>query len=407
MTHGAQVTLEDIQQAQQALRGITYVTPLQESGPLSDLLNARIFFKLENLQRTGSFKLRGAYNRMRAMARDELAHGVVTASAGNHAQGVALAAHLIGTSAVVVMPEQASMTKVVNTRSYGAEVVLHGDSFDAAYQKAVEIARETGRTMIPAFEDPMVVAGQGTVGLEMLEARPHLDLLVVPVGGGGLISGIAIAAKARNPRIRVIGVQAEGAASMLRARELGRPEALPAAHTIADGIAVKRPGDLTFALIQEYVDDLVTVADHDISRAILLFLEKSKLVVEGAGAAGLAALLAGRVPLRGERVGVVVSGGNIDVSLLSRILEKGLVEEGRQLHLVTTVRDQPGQLSGMLKVVAAERANVLTVDHQRWHPGLDPTAVEIRLVLETRDGDHARDVVQALRDAGYDVRVMT
>jgi threonine dehydratase len=403
----AVVTLEEIQQARQALRGVTYVTPLQESGPLGDLLNARIFFKLENLQRTGSFKLRGAYNRMRAMSREELAHGVVTASAGNHAQGVALAAHLIGTSAVVVMPEQASMTKVVNTRAYGAEVVLFGDSFDQALQRAWDIARDSGRTLIPAFDDPMVVAGQGTIGLEMLEARSHLDLLVVPVGGGGLIGGIAVAAKALHPHIRVVGVQAEGAASMVKAREAGRPETLAVAHTIADGIAVKRPGDLTFRLIQEYVDDVVTVADHDISRAILLFLEKSKLVVEGAGAAALAALLSGRIPLKGERVGVVVSGGNIDVSLLSRILEKGLVEEGRQLHLVTTVNDQPGQLSGMLDVVAAERANVLTVDHQRWHPGLDPTAVEIRLVLETRDAQHGEDVVAALKAHGYDVRVMT
>jgi threonine dehydratase len=402
----APVTVEDVQQAQRALQGIAYVTPMQEATPLSDQLQARVFLKLENLQRTGSFKLRGAYNRMRVMTPEELARGVVTASAGNHAQGVALAAHLIGTSAVVVMPEHASMTKVVNTRQYGAEVVLWGDTFDAAQEHARRLAADTGRIFVPPFEDPLVIAGQGTVGLEMMDVRPDLDLVVVPVGGGGLIAGVALAVKARNPRARVVGVQAEGAAGVVHARQVGHPEPVAAADTVADGIAVKAPGPLTYAMIEEWVDDVVTVADHDISRAILLFLEQTKLVVEGAGAVGLAALLAGRIHLRGERVGLVVSGGNIDVALLSRILEKGLVEEGRQIHLVTTVRDQPGQLSQILKIVASERANVLAVDHQRWHPGLDPTAVEIRLVLETRDRAHGDQVLAALQQAGYVVRVM-
>jgi threonine dehydratase len=241
----------------------------------------------------------------------------------------------------------------------------------------------------------------------MLDGGPTLDVLMVPVGGGGLISGVAIAAKSRNPRLQVIGVQAEGAAAMARAREAGSVVGLPAVHTIADGIAVKRPGDLTFQLIQEYVDDVVTVADHDISRAILLLLERCKLLVEGAGAVGLAALLAGRVPAAGRRVGVVVSGGNIDVALLSRILQKGLVEEGREVHLETAVSDRPGQLSAMLAVVARHQANVLTVEHQRWHPGLEPSEVEIRLVLETRDAAHGEEVLQALREEGFDIRIMT
>lgn len=398
--------VQDIRQAELALQGVTYVTPLQESSYLSDICHGRIFFKLENLQRTGSFKLRGAYNRMRQMSPNEMMRGVVAASAGNHAQGVALAATLVGSSALIVMPESASMTKVVATRSYGAEVVLHGDGFDAAYQRAQDIAQESGRILIPAFDDPAVIAGQGTIALEMLDARPNLDLLVVPIGGGGLIGGIALAAKARNPRLRVVGVQAQGASAMVQSFQSGQVMAIESAETIADGIAVKRPGALPFALVQQYVDDIVTVADHDISRAILLFLERSKLVVEGAGAVGLAALLAEKIPLQAEQIGVVVSGGNIDVSLLSRLLEKGLTEEGRQLHLRTTVGDKPGQLSRLLAVVANCRANVLTVQHERWYPGLNPFEVEVRLVLETRDRHHAEDVLNALAETGHTVQVM-
>jgi threonine dehydratase len=390
------VTAKDIRAAEKALKGITYVTPLQESNALNDVLNARCFFKLENLQRTGSFKLRGAYNRMCHLTPEELQRGVVAASAGNHAQGVALAATLVGTSAVIVMPELASMTKVTATEAYGAEVELAGQHFDEAFARAQEIARDTGRVLIHAFEDPLVIAGQGTVALEMLDAKPDLDVLVVPIGGGGLISGMAIAAKSRNPRIRVIGVQAEGAAAMAASRQAGHLTTLPAADTIADGIAVKRPGQLTFALIQEYVDDIVTVGDHDISRAILLFLERFKIVVEGAGAAGLAALLAGRISVGPERVGVLVSGGNIDVGLLSRLLEKGLTEEGRQLHLRAVIRDTPGQLSALLAVVAQQRANVLSVEHERWHPGINADQVEVRLVLETRDERHAKEVLAAV-----------
>lgn len=413
------VTLEDVQRARTALKGITYVTPLQESNYLNYLsgqadrlsssseVEARVFLKLENLQRTGSFKLRGAYNRMRQMTPAELDRGVVAASAGNHAQGVALAATLVGTSATIVMPEGASMTKVVATRGYGAQVELYGDTFDDAYARAEELALKTGAVLIPAFEDPWVIAGQGTVGLEMLDVRPNLDAVVVPIGGGGLISGVAVAVKSQNPRIRVIGVQAEGAAAMVASRAAGHVVTSPGAHTIADGIAVKHPGEMTFGLIERYVDELVTVDDHDISRAILLFLERTKLVVEGAGAAAMAAILTNKVPLRADRIGVVVSGGNIDVSLLSRLVEKGLVEEGRQLHLTTTVGDRPGQLASLLTLVAAARANVLSVDHQRWHPGQDPADVEIRLVIETRDRAHADELLQQMVNAGHVVQVLS
>ncbi|MCL5967225.1 MAG: threonine ammonia-lyase [Firmicutes bacterium] len=348
----AAVTLDDVRQAREALRGITYVTPLQESGALSDLLDTRLFVKLESLQRTGSFKLRGAYNRMRRMTPEERERGVVAASAGNHAQGVALAASLIDTSAVVVMPELASVAKVTATESYGAQVELFGHDFDDAFARAQAIAAESGRLLIHAFEDPLIIAGQGTVALEMLDAKPDLDILVVPIGGGGLISGIALAAKGQNPHIKVIGVQAEGSDAMVRAHQAGRVMPLGEVSTIADGIAVKKPGALTFSLIEEYVDDLVTVSDHDISRAILLFLERAKLVVEGAGAAPLAALLAGRIPVGSERVGIVASGGNIDVGLLARLMEKGLTEEGRQLHVKVVIGDSPGQLSRLLALIA-------------------------------------------------------
>ncbi len=393
----AAVTLDDVRQARDALRGITYVTPLQESGALSDLLDTRLFVKLESLQRTGSFKLRGAYNRMRRMTPEERERGVVAASAGNHAQGVALAASLVGTSAVVVMPELASVAKVTATESYGAQVELHGRHFDDAFFRAEAIAAESGRLLIHAFEDPLIIAGQGTVALEMLDAKPDLDILVVPIGGGGLISGIALAAKGLNPRIKVIGVQAEGSDAVVRARKAGHLVPLGEVSTIADGIAVKQPGTLTFALIEEYVDELVTVSDHDISRAILLFLERAKLVVEGAGAAPLAALLAGRIPVGAERVGIVASGGNIDVGLLSRLMEKGLTEEGRQLHLKVVIGDSPGQLSRLLTLIAEHQVNVLAVEHERWHPGISPNQVEVRLILETRNARHATEVVDGVR----------
>ncbi len=396
-------TLDDVRQAEAALAGITYRTPLQESSYVNDLIGSRVFFKLENLQRSGSFKLRGAYNRIRHLTPEELTRGVVAASAGNHAQGVALAAGLVGTTALIVTPEGASLNKIEATRSYGAEVRQVGESFDDAVREAERIARETGRVLIHAFNDPLIVAGQGTIGLEMLDERATLDTLVVPVGGGGLISGIALAAKARHPRIKVIGVQAAGAAAMVESVKTGTLLPTASVHTIADGIAIKHPGELTFAMIQQYVDDLVTVDEHDISRAILIFLERSKLLVEGAGAVGLAALLAGKIPVGNQAVATVVSGGNIDVTLLSRIIEKGLVEEGRQLHLSTVIPDRPGQLSRLLDLVASLKANVIRVSHERWDPGIAPVDVSVRLVVETRNAAHRQDILDALNESGYPV----
>lgn len=276
MSVGLTVTLEDVRQAASALQGVTVMTPLQESVYINDLLGARIFFKLENLQRAGSFKLRGAYNRIRQLTTDELKSGVIAASAGNHAQGVALAAGLVGTTSLIYMPEGASLTKVEATRAYGADICLFGGTFDDAYEEAQRVAAKTGRVMIPAFNDPAIIAGQGTIALEMLDERPHLDVLVVPLGGGGLIAGIALAAKERNSRIKVIGVQADSVPAFVLSRQAHRIVEARGARTIADGIAVKKPGDLTFGLVERYVDDLVTVSEHDISRAILIFLERTK-----------------------------------------------------------------------------------------------------------------------------------
>lgn len=400
-------TLEDALQAASALAGITYRTPLQESGYINDLIGCRVFFKLENLQRSGSFKLRGAYNRIRHLTPEELTRGVVAASAGNHAQGVALAAGLVGTTALIVTPEGASLNKIEATRAYGAEVRQVGDSFDDAFAEAERIAHESGRALIHAFDDPLIIAGQGTVGLEIMDERTTVDTVVVPIGGGGLISGVAMAVKSQNPRVKIVGVQAAGADAMARSRHAGHLEPSLTARTIADGIAVKRPGEMTFAMIQHYVDDIVTVDEQDISRAILIFLERSKLLVEGAGAVGLAALLAGKVPVGNQTVATVVSGGNIDVTLLRRIIEKGLVEMGRQLHLHTVIPDRPGQLSRFLARVASLNANVVRVNHERWDPSIAPQDVSVDLIVETRDAAHWQEIVHGLKNDGYRLLVDT
>jgi threonine dehydratase len=395
--------LEAMQQAQAILAPIIYQTPIAESTFINELTGRRVLFKLENLQRTGSFKIRGAYVRLASLSAEERRRGVITASAGNHAQGVALAASLLDISALVVMPERAALTKIEATRSYHAEVRLAGESFDDAEAYALALAKTTGRVFIPPFDAPEVISGQATVALEMFQQCPEIKTLVVPVGGGGLIAGMAAAAKALwGPTFRVVGVQAQGADAVVQSLAHGEPMASLEAHTIADGIQVKRPGVLTFSWIAQYVDAMVTVADYEISRAMLMFLERMKLVVEGAGAVGLAALLAGVLPAESlSPIGVVVSGGNLDVSLLSRILQKGLVEEGRQLHLSTVITDAPGHLSRLLSEVARLGANVVRIDHERWDPSLDLGQVSVRLVLETRDGGHQHEVVNALKERGY------
>ncbi|HMQ33711.1 MAG TPA: threonine ammonia-lyase [Chloroflexaceae bacterium] len=396
------VTLADIQAARRTLRDVILATPVLPAGRLSSELGAEVFYKAENTQHSGSFKIRGAYNTIAHLSDAEKDRGVIAPSAGNHAQGVAQAAQLIGVRAVIVMPERAPLTKVVATRRLGAEVVLHGASFDDAVAHARELQAEHGYTYVHAFDHPRVIAGQGTIGLELAEALPDLRTLVVPIGGGGLIGGIAIAMKALCPDARIVGVQAAGCAPVPESLAAGQPCAVSAARTIADGIAVKRPGELTLPIIRALVDEVVTVDEDEIVLAIAHVVQNSRLVVEGAGAAGVAALLSGKVALRpGERAATVLCGGNIDGNLLARALETALVRQGRYLLLRTSVDDRPGGLAGLVARVAETGASVMDLLHRRamWRVPMDRAGVE--LILEVRDEAHGQAVVAHLEACGY------
>ncbi|WP_027893022.1 threonine ammonia-lyase [Calidithermus chliarophilus] len=398
------IQLSDIQAAQELLRGIIAPTPLLADEALSKELGSRAYVKAECLQKSGSFKIRGAYNKISHLTKEEKARGVIAPSAGNHAQGVALAAKLHGIRAVIVMPQYAPLTKVRATQALGAEVVLSGLSFDDAAAHARELAQQHGYTWVHAFDDERVIAGQGTIGLEILAALPEVSTLVVPIGGGGLVSGIAVAAKSLKPSVRVVGVQAAGCAPVRPSLEAGHPIAVTAAQTIADGIAVKRPGDLTLPLIRQHVDDVVEVSDDEIARGIFHCAQYSKLVVEGAGAAGMAALLAGKVPVRPDDVVcTVLCGGNIDGNLLARVIEQVLVRQGRYILLKLSLVDRPGALARIIEKVAEAGANVVDIFHRRalWLAPLGKVGVE--LVLEVRDDEHGREVVQRLEAAGYHV----
>ncbi len=404
MTTLPTVTLADIYEAQQVLKNELTVTPLLPELRLSQLLGARVTLKAESLQRAGSFKIRGAYNKINHMSDVERKRGVIAASAGNHAQGVALAASLYGVPATIVMPEFAPLTKVVNTRSYGAEVVLHGASYDDASAKAHELMAERGMTYVHAFDDPLVIAGQGTIGLEILAALPELTTMVVPIGGGGLISGIAIAMKALKPTVKIIGVQSAGCSSIKPSLAAGQVVTASSANTIADGIAVKRPGEITLRYIRELVDDVVVVTDDEIARGIAHCANSARLVVEGAGAAGVAALLSRKITLNQDDVAcTVLCGGNIDANMLARVIEQVMVQEGRIIVLKLTVTDRPGQLAALVNQVAACGANILDVIHRRavWLAPLTRTGIEI--VLEVRDEAQGQMVIQRLNDAGYHV----
>ncbi|MFQ3631646.1 threonine ammonia-lyase [Roseiflexus sp.] len=398
------ITLDDIRAARAALHGIIIETPLLPDERLSQELNASIWLKAECTQRSGSFKVRGAYTMISRLPPASRQRGVIAPSAGNHAQGVALAAQLLGLPATIVMPERAPLTKIMATRRLGAEVILHGATFDDAQAYARRLEAERGMVYVPAFDHEHVIAGQGTLGLEIAEALPDLSLIVVPIGGGGLISGIALALKAILPRVRIIGVQAAGCAPVPRSLVAGRPVAVSSVHTIADGIAVKRPGELTLPIIRDLVDDVVTVDDDAIARAIAHAVQHDRLVVEGAGAAGLAALISGQViPRNGETVCVPLCGGNIDSNLLTRVLEQVAVRQGRYLLLKSTLEDRPGNLAPLLMRVAESGANVIDIFHRRavWLAPLDRVGIE--LVLEVRDEQHGLQVVQHLLDCGYHV----
>jgi threonine dehydratase len=394
------VGLADVRAARELLADVVRKTPMEPSRPLSAILGGPAWLKCENLQRAGSYKVRGAFVRISRLTPEERARGVVAASAGNHAQGVALAAGLLGATSTVFMPVNAPLPKVAATKGYGARIEMAGSTVDEALVAAQAYADESGAVLIHPFDHRDVIAGQGTVALEILEQCPEVTTIVTGVGGGGLISGIAVAAKALRPDVRVIGVQAAGAAAYPPSLKAGVPVRLPSFATIADGIAVGCPGDLTFAHVEKLVDDMVTVSEEDISRALLMLLERGKLVVEPAGAVGVAALLTGVVDVQAPVV-AVLSGGNIDPLLLLRVIEHGLAAAGRYLRFTVRCGDQPGQLARLLAEIAEHRANVVDVEHQRQNPHLRLGEVEVALSVETRGAEHSDTLVTALRDSGY------
>ncbi|HZT67278.1 MAG TPA: threonine ammonia-lyase [Acidimicrobiales bacterium] len=394
------IGLQDVERAASRLVGVIRPTPTVASDSISRLAGRPVLFKPEHLQRTGSFKLRGAYNRVASVAESQPGVEVVAASAGNHAQGVALASTLCGLASLIFMPANAPLPKVEATRQYGARVELTGDTVDDCIDAARAYAAERGAVHVPPFDDPEVIAGQGTVGLELAAEAPEAEVVVVPVGGGGLISGIATALAHRSPATRVVGVEAAGAPSMRAALDAGAPVRLDRLHTMADGIALRSVSELTLAHVRAYVDDVVVVDEEEISRALLLLLERSKWVVEPAGAVGLAAVLAGRVAGRGPAA-VVLSGGNVDPVLLTRLIDHGLSAAGRYLILRVVLDDRPGSLAALTAEVAALGLNVLAVEHHRSGARVAVDEVEVLLTLETRDPAHRQDVVARLRAAGY------
>ncbi len=395
------VSLVEIKQAEQRIRDFIYFSPCQLSAALSEMTGQQVFLKLDNLQRTGAFKERGALNRILLLSDDEKRRGVIAASAGNHAQAVAYHATQRGVLARIVMPLMTPLVKISATRGFGAEVILHGANYDEACDEALRICQLEGMTFLHPFDDHAVINGQGTIGLELLQQVQGLEAVVVPIGGGGLISGVACALKESNPAIRVVGVQTERLPSMLRAIEHGGPVTLPAEATIADGIAVRRAGDLTLPQVERFVDEIVTVDEEEIANAILVLLEREKTLAEGAGAVALAALLQNKTSLRGERTAVLVCGGNIDVSLLARIIERGLVKDGRRVRIRVHLADRPGALHQLTKILSEQRANIVETLHNRAYYGVNLGDTVIDITLETRGAAHITAIANALESEGY------
>lgn len=392
------LTLDKIYSARFALNSVLRHTDLIKTSLRED---CEVYLKPECLQVTGSFKVRGAYYKISQLSEEEKARGVIACSAGNHAQGVALAAQKNGIRANICIPDGAPISKVEATKSYGAQVTLVKGVYDDAYRKAVELQQESGATFIHPFNDENVIAGQGTIGLEILDELADADVVVVPVGGGGLISGVAFAVKSLNPRCKVYGVQSAGAPSMVKSLQEHKIQKLDSVSTIADGIMVKEPGDLTYDLCSRYVDDVVTVTDDEVSTAILTLIEKQKMIAEGAGAVSLAAVIFDKIDVKGKKVVAVISGGNIDVTILSRVIGRGLLKTGRSAEFTIELPDKPGQLVAVSSIVAGLGANVVAVHHDHAGEDHDITACTLRLCVETRDHEHVQCIRQALEQAGY------
>ncbi len=393
------LTIDNVYRASNALKGVIRKTDVIYAPKLAK--GADLYLKTENLQITGSFKVRGAYYKMTRLSDEEKKRGVIACSAGNHAQGVALAAQKNGIKAVICLPDGAPISKVEATRSYGAEVCLVEGVYDDAYKKALSLRDEKGYTFLHPFDDEDVIAGQGTIALELAEQIPDLDAVIVPIGGGGLISGIAYTIKTLYPKVKVYGVQAAGAPSMRNSIVDGHIEELSAVSTIADGIAVKKPGDLTYALCEKYVDEIVTVTDDEISAAILALMEQHKLVTEGAGAVAVAAAMFKKVPIEGKKAVCLLSGGNIDVTILSRVIKRGLLMSGRSCQLMIELVDKPGQLKNVSRIIADLGGNVTSVHHERANEGSDVNGCYLRIVLETKNYEHIAQIKKALTDFGF------
>ena len=393
------ITLDRVYQAAYALKEVARRTDLILAEKLSE--DGNLYLKTENLQRTGSFKVRGAYFKISQLTEEEKKKGIVACSAGNHAQGVALAASRMGIRAVVCMPDSAPIMKIESTKKLGAEVCLVKGTYDDAHDKAVELQQETGMTFIHPYDDEDVIAGQGTIGLEILEQLDDVDAVIVPVGGGGLLAGVAFVVKTLRPQCKVYGVQAAGAPSMFNSFKDHKREVLDYVSTFADGIAVKNPGEMTYEIIKKYVDDIVTVSEDETAAAILALIEKQKLIAEGAGAVPVAAALFGKLPIEGKKTVCLVSGGNIDVNILSRVITRGLVMSGRNTTLMIALTDKPGQLQIVSEIVASCGANVVSVDYDRSDTNMAINDCYLRLGLETRDRDQINEIVKKLSEAGF------
>ena len=394
----------DIEEARKRIREQIYTSPLSYSETISRMSSSKVFFKLDNLQMTGSFKERGALNRLLTLTQDEAERGVIAASAGNHGMAVAFHSRRLHVESTIVMPVHAPLIKVGRVRQYGAQTVLHGEDYDGAFTEAQRLSQERRLTFLHAFNDPTIIAGQGTIGLELYEQNPQLDAVIVPVGGGGLIAGIALVLKVLNPRIRIIGVQAEVIPSMKAALEKGAPISLAPATTIADGIAVRKVGETPLELVKKHVDEIVTVSEGEIANAVLLLLEIEKTIAEGAAAAPLAALINKKVNLIDKNIALIVSGGNIDVNLISRIIEKGLIQDGRLSRLSVVISDRPGNLARLSQRIADLDANILQIGQSRGFGRLAIDQTEVELVVETAGLDHVERIRSELSKDGFQVR---
>jgi len=397
------LSLEEIKSVAGKLKGVINQTELYFSSTFSMISNNDIYMKAENFQKTGSFKIRGAYNKITKLCDEEKKCGVIAASAGNHAQGVALAASKNGIKATILMPKNAPMAKVTATQNYGADVLLYGNVFDETYQKALELQKNSDSIFVHPFNDLDVIAGQGTIGLEIIEQLPETDIILVPIGGGGLISGIAIAAKAIKPDIKIIGVEASNAASMKNSIDSGHLLSLEKINTIADGISIKTPGNITFEICKEYLDDIITVTDEEIAGAILMLMERTKMVVEGSGATVIAALLNNKLQVKNKVIVPVLTGGNIDFNIISRIIERGLFKAGRKSIIKTSIKDRPGSLSRLLSVLASLDANIISINHHHYQPGVSIDDTEVELEIETRNKEHAAEVYNYIEEEGYKI----